>query len=149
MRYGLPQSVQKKSRHYLKEDENGACVCLSTQERTFEKHTYGFFRAPFFGGGKSAARQARSVCQIACRFESLRGCAAFSRRDGYRSGYGCRLRRQNHRQTKDEKQAFDILKELSGKTHSVYTGVCVVRGGKKKAFVRKAGCCFFPLRTNG
>ena len=23
---------------------------------------------------------------------------------------------------KDEKQAFDILKELSGKTHSVYTG---------------------------
>lgn len=46
---------------------------------------------------------------------------------------------------KDEKQAFDILKELSGKTHSVYTGVCVVRGGKKKAFVRKSRVLFFPL----
>lgn len=145
MRYGLPQSVQKKSRHYLKEDENGACVCLSTQERTFEKHTYGFFRAPFFGGGKSAARQARSVCQIACRFESLRGCAAFS--DATVIGadtvvvFGGRIIGK----PKDEKQAFDILKELSGKTHSVYTGVCVVRGGKKKAFVRKSRVLFFPL----
>lgn len=46
---------------------------------------------------------------------------------------------------KDEKQAFDILKELSGKTHSVYTGVCVVRGGKKKAFVRKSRVLFFSL----
>ena len=145
MRYGLPQSVQKKSRHYLKEDENGACVCLSTQERTFEKHTYGFFRAPFFGGGKSAARQARSVCQIACRFESLRGCAAFP--DATVIGadtvvvFGGRIIGK----PKDEKQAFDILKELSGKTHSVYTGVCVVRGGKKKAFVRKSRVLFFPL----
>ena len=146
MRYGLPQSVQKKSRHYLKEDENCACVCLSPQERTFEKAYLRIFPCTLFRGEeKSAARQARSVRQIACRFESLRGCSAFSRRDGYRSGYGCRLRRQNHRQTKDEKQAFDILKELSGKTHSVYTGVCVVRGGKKKAFVRKSRVLFFPL----
>ena len=149
MRYGLPQSVQKKSRHYLKEDENGACVCLSTQERTFEKHTYGFFRAPFFGGGKSAARQARSVCQIACRFESLRGCAAFSRRDGYRSGYGCRLRRQNHRQTQGRKAGFRHTERTVGQDALGLHGRVPCAEERKRRLCEKAGCCFFPLRTNG
>ena len=148
MRYGLPQSVQKKSRHYLKEDENGACVCLSPQERTFEKHTYGFFRAPFFGGGKSAARQARSVRQIACSFESLRGCSAFSRRDGYRSGYGCRLRRQNHRRTQGRKAGFRHTERTVGRTRFTRACASCAEGGKRR-LCEKAGCCFFPLRTNG
>lgn len=35
---------------------------------------------------------------------------------------------------KNEQDAVDMLKALSGKTHEVYTGVCVVKGSKSKDF---------------
>lgn len=35
---------------------------------------------------------------------------------------------------KDADEAFATLKKLNGKTHSVYSGVCVVNGGKETRF---------------
>ena len=35
---------------------------------------------------------------------------------------------------KDEEDAFRMLSSLSGRTHEVFTGVCVLHGGKKTVF---------------
>lgn len=45
----------------------------------------------------------------------------------------------------DEDDAFNILKELSGKTHFVYTGVCLATHGKQKVFVCKSRVLFNKL----
>jgi septum formation protein len=35
---------------------------------------------------------------------------------------------------KDKAQAAEMLRMLSGKTHTVYTGVCVIKNGKETCF---------------
>lgn len=39
---------------------------------------------------------------------------------------------------KDEKDAYRILKLLSGETHTVFTGVAIIKGDKVKSFVSSA-----------
>lgn len=46
---------------------------------------------------------------------------------------------------KNEDDAFRMLKLLSGKTHSVYTGVCVQNGEKKAVFSEKTAVKFYEL----
>lgn len=46
---------------------------------------------------------------------------------------------------RDEKDAFDMLKALSGKTHFVYTGVTIIKGEKSVTFSEKTEVEFFPL----
>lgn len=45
----------------------------------------------------------------------------------------------------DEADAERMLRLLSGKTHAVVTGVCIVRGDKKKVFSEKTLVKFYPL----
>lgn len=46
---------------------------------------------------------------------------------------------------KDAEDAKRMLRLLSGRTHSVYTGVCVIRGGTETAFADKTEVEFYPL----
>ena len=46
---------------------------------------------------------------------------------------------------KNEKDAFKMLKTLSGRKHSVYTGVCIRKGGKIKTFYEKTAVYFYEL----
>ena len=45
----------------------------------------------------------------------------------------------------DEKEAFSMLKSLSGKTHAVYTGVCITKGEKTSVFAQKTLVEFYEL----
>lgn len=49
---------------------------------------------------------------------------------------------------KDRQEAFNMLKTLSGKVHSVYTGVCIVYSGKKSVFCNKTDVEFYTLTDN-
>lgn len=46
---------------------------------------------------------------------------------------------------KDEKDAFNILKSLSGREHSVFTGVTLIKGGKERSFFQETKVFFYPL----
>lgn len=46
---------------------------------------------------------------------------------------------------KDEKEAFEMLEKLSGKTHCVYTGVYITDSQKSERFVCKTNVEFYPL----
>lgn len=46
---------------------------------------------------------------------------------------------------KTEQDAFDMLKKLSGKTHTVLTGVCVISPDKQINFYEKTEVEFYPL----
>lgn len=46
---------------------------------------------------------------------------------------------------KDDADAIKILSELSGKTHQVITGVCIMRANKKIIFAEKTEVTFYPL----
>lgn len=46
---------------------------------------------------------------------------------------------------KDEKDAIKMLSKLSGKTHQVYTGVCITDGANEKNFVSETEVEFFTL----
>ncbi len=46
---------------------------------------------------------------------------------------------------KDEEDAIKMLAKLSGKTHQVYTGVCITDGEKEKVFVSETEVEFFTL----
>lgn len=45
----------------------------------------------------------------------------------------------------DEADAYRMLKKLSGKIHTVVTGVCISRGEKKKSFSEATRVEFYPL----
>ncbi len=45
----------------------------------------------------------------------------------------------------DSADAERMLRLLSGKTHSVVTGVCIIRGDKKKSFSEETQVKFYPL----
>lgn len=45
----------------------------------------------------------------------------------------------------DEADAFRMLQMLSGQTHAVYTGVCLVQNGQVEAFFEKTDVTFYPL----
>ncbi|MCM1022760.1 MAG: Maf family protein [Prevotella sp.] len=45
----------------------------------------------------------------------------------------------------DEADAYRMLKKLSGKIHTVVTGVCISRGDKKKSFSESTRVEFYPL----
>ncbi len=45
----------------------------------------------------------------------------------------------------DRARAFDMIKSLNGRTHTVYTGVCVTCEGKKRAFCSKSRVTFKSL----
>lgn len=46
---------------------------------------------------------------------------------------------------KDEQDAVCMLTKLSGRTHTVYTGVCILREGQPASFFCKTDVVFFPL----
>ena len=46
---------------------------------------------------------------------------------------------------RDEKDAFDMLRALSGRTHGVYTGVTLLKGEKTLTFSEKTDVEFYPL----
>lgn len=46
---------------------------------------------------------------------------------------------------KDKKDAFDMLKMLSGKEHKVITGVCMVCGNRIKSFEKTSSVRFYSL----
>lgn len=46
---------------------------------------------------------------------------------------------------KDKQEAFDMLRSLSGRTHTVMTGVCIVSGTQRKEFVSKTDVTFYKL----
>lgn len=48
---------------------------------------------------------------------------------------------------KDKTDAVKMLTELSGKTHRVYTGVCVRQGAKEKVFSVCTEVIFYPLKA--
>lgn len=45
----------------------------------------------------------------------------------------------------DPEDARRMLRTLSGRTHTVYTGVCLMRDGDKEVYVDAAKVTFFPL----
>lgn len=44
-----------------------------------------------------------------------------------------------------EEHAREMLRALSGHTHAVYTGVCVLYRGKKRTFAERTDVTFYPL----
>lgn len=46
---------------------------------------------------------------------------------------------------RDAEQAKSMLKKLSGKTHSVYTGVCILKDGKRECFCDRTDVKFYDL----
>lgn len=46
---------------------------------------------------------------------------------------------------KDDKEAFRMLRSLSGKVHQVYSGVCIVENGREESFVGCANVEFYDL----
>jgi septum formation protein len=46
---------------------------------------------------------------------------------------------------KDEREAASMLRLLSGKTHSVFTGVCIAEKGKIKSFTESTRVKFYEL----
>lgn len=46
---------------------------------------------------------------------------------------------------KDEAQAFEMLRSLSGKIHKVYTGVTVTDGERSESFLNETQVEFYPL----
>ncbi|HOU09384.1 MAG TPA: Maf family protein [Clostridiales bacterium] len=46
---------------------------------------------------------------------------------------------------KDKAQAAAMLRALSGRTHVVLTGVCLLKGGKEKRFCQSTEVEFYPL----
>lgn len=45
----------------------------------------------------------------------------------------------------DAADAARMLRALSGRTHTVYTGVCLLRDGAREVFVEEAKVTFYPL----
>lgn len=45
----------------------------------------------------------------------------------------------------DYDEAFRMLSQLSGRSHNVYTGVCIICGDKEEAFCEKTEVTFFKL----
>lgn len=45
----------------------------------------------------------------------------------------------------DKEDAFAMLRSLSGRTHTVMTGVCIANGKKRREFVSKTEVTFFDL----
>ncbi len=45
----------------------------------------------------------------------------------------------------DEKEAADMLRRLSGRTHEVYTGVCIIKPEGEKVFYEKTKVTFYEL----
>ena len=45
----------------------------------------------------------------------------------------------------DAKEAFEMLRSLSGRTHAVYTGVCITKGDSTKVFAQKTLVEFYEL----
>ena len=45
----------------------------------------------------------------------------------------------------DEKEAYGMLKSLSGRTHAVYTGVCITKGDRTDVFAQKTLVEFYEL----
>ena len=50
---------------------------------------------------------------------------------------------------KDKDDAFRMLRSLSGKTHSVYTGVTIIKGEKTDTFFEKTDVEFYDLSDEG
>lgn len=46
---------------------------------------------------------------------------------------------------KDEEDAFNILKSLSGREHSVFTGVTIICGTEMRSFFCETKVCFYEL----
>ena len=46
---------------------------------------------------------------------------------------------------KNEEAAFRMLSSLSGRTHEVFTGVCVLHSGRRLVFAERTEVSFFPL----
>ncbi|MCR4615457.1 MAG: Maf family protein [Clostridiales bacterium] len=46
---------------------------------------------------------------------------------------------------RDRAQAYDMLRMLSGKTHCVFTGVCIICRGKTVSFAEKTEVTFYDL----
>jgi len=46
---------------------------------------------------------------------------------------------------RDEQNAAEMLRLLSGKTHAVYTGVCLLHGGAARTFYEPTDVVFYPL----
>ncbi len=49
---------------------------------------------------------------------------------------------------KDKAQAAEMLGQLSGKTHTVYTGVCVIKDGKENCFAEATQVEFYELTAD-
>lgn len=46
---------------------------------------------------------------------------------------------------KDREDAYNMLKSLSGRVHSVFTGVCVIENGRSMTFAEETQVEFLPL----
>lgn len=49
---------------------------------------------------------------------------------------------------KDKNEAFNMIKSLSGRVHSVFTGVCIVEKGRSITFAEETEVEFLPLTDN-